>query len=96
MTPEEKKPIGVYVERMSVRIDAEGDYHQLGEFVSHVESMPQYVTIANAEITTENSGMMTAPAIGSGDDAGEPPKPVSQQYKIAVVVGLFNTVKDAL
>ena len=45
ITPEEKKATGQFLESISVRMEAEGNYHQLGEFVSRVENMSQFVKI---------------------------------------------------
>ena len=99
MTPDEKKAAGTYLERISVRIDAEGNYHQLADFVSRVENMKQMTRILGLEINSESG---SEPAIASGIAADVPANTIrnrvaqSQSYKVSVTVGQFGALKDAL
>ena len=59
--PEEGRLITEYLHQDSVRMDAEGNYHQLGEFVSRVENMTDFVKIVSVDIfedaAPEDSGV---------------------------------------
>jgi len=90
ITPDEKKLAGGgYLERISVRIEAEGNYHQLGEFVSRVESLEQYVKILAVDIDrTASAGVL--------DAAGGGARPKASIYKISLSVGLFSPTPGAL
>lgn len=92
MVPDEKKVTATYLEKIGVRIEAEGNYHQLGEFISRVENLEQFAKILNLDINTETGRDdvvalqdPTAPRIRSPKDSA---------YKISLVVGLFYPVKD--
>jgi Tfp pilus assembly protein PilO len=104
VTPDEQKSVvDGYIERSSIRIEAEGNYHQLGEFVSRVESLEQFVKILTVDINAGDSlGMDFAstqmgPASGQmgatpqiGGAAAQVRK--SGTYKIYLSVGLFSPV----
>ena len=95
ISPDEKKPAGDGFEYVPIRIDAEGNYHQLGEFVSRVENLSQTAKIMSVEIS----------AGGSFDDAdfgsltpGAAPfrsgRASSRAYKMSATVGFFSTIKE--
>lgn len=91
--PEEKRVTGA-VECMPIRIDAEGNYHQLGEFVSRVENLPQTAKIMNVDINAgsfddTDFGSLTPGAVPMRGRAGG-----SRAYKMSVSVGFFNTPKE--
>ena len=84
MVPDEKRTVVVYLEKIGVRIEAEGNYHQLGEFVSRVENLDQFAQIVLADINTETGT----------DSTVSPTAKKGNVYKISLVVGLFYPVKD--
>ena len=86
ITPEEKKPVSTYVDRILVRIDAEGNYHQLGEFVSHVENMTNFTKVLSVNINNNLSGPSPS---RFNKKTGE------DSYKMSANVGLFYLHKDA-
>ena len=45
IVPDEKRTVGRYAESILVRIDAEGNCHQLGEFVSRIEGLQSFSRI---------------------------------------------------
>ena len=94
ITPEEKKAVGSYLERVSVRIDAEGNYHQLAEFVSLVENMDSFVKIMNVNISA-GGGTDSDSDMGAASSA-RLKKGGANSCKISVNVGLFYAPKDAL
>ena len=92
IAPDEKKAVGAYLERVSVRIDAEGNYHQLGEFVSRVESMDSFVKILGVLINASPDTVIDS----SSGPSNRPKKAGANSYKISINVGLFYAPKDAL
>lgn len=90
--PEEPKKLGEYLERASVRIDAEGSYHQLGEFVSQVESLERYVKILSVDINAD-----TASKKLQGMPAASPSraKQAGNLYDISMSIALFSAQKAA-
>lgn len=91
ITPDEKKSAGGgYLERISVRIEAEGNYHQLGEFISRVENLEQYVKILTVDI---DRNLSEGPVVAVSGPAA---KPKASNYKISLSVGLFNPTPGAL
>ena len=89
MVPDEKKTVtATYLERVGVRIEAEGNYHQLGDFVSRVENLEQFSKILGLDINTEaergddfaGGAELAAARIRSSKD---------NSYKISLVVGLI-------
>ena len=101
MTPDETAPVGLYLQRVLVRIEADAGYHQLGEFVSRVESLDQFVKFVNVQINTEiteeplpSTGMPTpgGPAGVLQPKIGGSPR----SYRIALGIGFFYAQKDAL
>ena len=92
MVPDEKKVTANYLEKIGVKIDAEGNYHQLGEFVSRVESLEQFAKILNVDINTESDRDE-----GGAQEAGAAPRiraSKTNMYKISLVVGLFYPAQD--
>ncbi len=93
MVPEEKTVMATYLERVVVRIEMEGNYHQLGEFVSSVENLEQFAKIILVDIDTEFALLDDSRVLNTG----LPLRPRSSQsntYKISIAVGLFYPVKD--
>jgi Tfp pilus assembly protein PilO len=97
LTPVEKQLVGPYLEETSVQIDAEGFYHQLGQFVSRVESMKQVVRVLSLEISgnrgkdSESQSDFEGPIAPQRLQIKGP-----QKCKISLTVGLFYPQKDAL
>lgn len=92
MIPDEKSVAAVYLEKIGVKIEAEGNYHQLGDFVSRVENLEQFAKILYVEIDTESSR-----TDNNAERGGATPRIRSSginAYKILLVVGLFYPVKD--
>ena len=93
MVPDEKKITATYLEKINVKIEAEGNYHQLGEFVSRVENLEQFVKILSADINTETSrDDLNAPQDPAA--ALRARSPQNNTYKMSLVVGLFYPVQD--
>ena len=57
IVPEQPAKIGAGFEKLSVHIDAAGTYHELGEFVSQIESLKYLVKIAKVEMSTSRDAM---------------------------------------
>ena len=55
MAPAEATTVGAFLNYVSVRIDAVGNIHRLGEFASRIENMHRFVKIIGVEINTEDS-----------------------------------------
>ncbi len=91
VAPDEKKAVATYLEKVAVKIDAEGNYHQLGEFVSRVESLEPFVKIMSVSIDTEGgdeaegSGAVAAPRIRTSS---------GNTYRVSLDVGLFFPGKE--
>ena len=103
VAPEEKRALGTYFECAPVKIEAEGNYHQLGDFVSRVENLPEFVKILNVDIRRESSSeetMSNSPATGlkasAAADGIRARNGGQRLYKISVGVGFFYAQKDAL
>lgn len=92
MVPEERRLTAAYLEKIDVKIDAEGNFHQLGAFVSRIESLEQFVKIVQADINTE-SNVDSAENQESGG-AVRARSSRGNVYKISIVVGLFYPAKD--
>jgi Tfp pilus assembly protein PilO len=92
VVPEEEKTTAVYLKEIDVRIDAEGNYHQVGDFVSRVESLKQFAKITSVEINAD-AGAFTVDTLGTAA-APRGRSPRINAYKIALVVGLFYPAKD--
>lgn len=93
MIPEEKVVTAVYLEKIGVKIGAEGNYHQLGEFISRVENLEQFAKVINVFIDTEASREDT----GGQQDVGMAARTRASKnstYKISLVIGLFYPAKD--
>ena len=101
VAPEEKKPLGTYFECAPVRIEAEGNYHQLGDFVSRVENLPEFVKILSVEIKPESTSEGIFPSSSAGglknSGTGDSARNGGQHsYKISIEVGFFYAQKGAL
>ncbi len=92
MVPEEKKVTAVYLEKIGVKIDAEGNYHQLGEFISRVESLDQFAKIILVDIDKESN----IESYGQPEAGVARPNKSGRKngYNLSMVVGLFYPVKD--
>ena len=86
---DEKKAVGTSFEVAQVRIESEGNYHQLGDFVSRVENLPECVKILSVDIKADLSNNTADTVAGKGLRQ----KPV---YQINVGAGFFYGKKDAL
>ena len=96
--PEDAKKVGDYLDRVSVHIDAESDYHQLGEFVSRVESLDPYVKVLGLDINAEGGRAASTSMAGSPQSGavGRSGRPITDIYKISMSVGLFTPAAGAL
>lgn len=56
IVPEPPSKTGAGFERLSVRMDAEGTYHELGEFVSQIESLKYLAKIAKVDMSVQKAG----------------------------------------
>ncbi len=94
--PEEPGKATDLLERSSVRIEAEATYHQLGAFVSQLESLDSYVKLQIVEISTERdgAGQQSAPWQGTSPDASRKKNP--NICRISLSVGLFTPNAGAL
>ena len=90
--PEDTKNVGDYLEQTSVRIDAEGDFHQLGEFVSRVESLEPYIKMLSISINTETLPSLQQGPLGSAPIRGRRNFNV---YTINLSVGLISAAGTA-
>ncbi len=95
--PDAPKKVGEALERVAVRIDAESNYHELGEFVSRLESLELYLKIQNVEILaahTQNleATSMPTPATSVG---GARPRQSQSLYKISMSVAVFSSAAVA-
>ena len=89
INPDEKKSSSVdYFDRISVKIEAEGNFHQLGEFVSRVESLEQFIKILSIEIDKP----IQSSELGEGLEERPSNKP-GDIYNINLTVGLFGVAK---
>jgi hypothetical protein len=84
--PEDTKKIGDFLERHSVRIEAEGDFHELGEFVSRVESLDGYVKVLNVNINAEKGSMSSSGPMGPAPTRLAP----TNVYSITISIGVFS------
>ena len=86
IVPEAPVKIGAGFEKLSVHIDAEGTYHEFGEFVSQIESLKYLAKIAKVEMGTSKSGM----------DASAQSRLANGQNtaKIGMAVNLFYPSKE--
>ena len=95
--PEDPKKVGDFLDRTSVRIDAEANYHQLGAFISRVESLDAYVKILGVDINAEGNSL---PQATTTSPMGGAPAPRTRQetniYQISLSVGLFNPTQGTL
>ena len=89
ISPDDSKQIGTHLTQTSVRIDAEGNYHQLGEFVSRAESLEAYVKILGANITNDTMG--GGPQGPFGFQSSTRSKYADNVYNISLSVALFTT-----
>lgn len=89
--PEDPKRVGEYLDRTSVRIDAEGGYHQLGAFVSEVESLNAYVKILSLDINSEASSQQAVVGLAPGRA-----RQGSSVYNISLSVGLYTPAPGVL
>ena len=93
MVPEEKKITAVYLEEIDVRIDTEGSYHQLGEFVSRVENLQQFTKIVMVDVL--HAGPNTDAAYKLPVGVVPRARPSSNKIsRISMVVGVFYPAKD--
>ena len=91
--PEDPKKVGDYLEQTSVRIDAEGDYHQLGEFVSRVESLEPFIMMLSVSITTDTMPAYQQGPLGSSPNRGRRNINI---YTINLSVGLMSAAGGAV
>lgn len=83
--PEPVTKVGANFEKLSVRVDAEGSYHKLGEFVSRIENLKYLVKLARVEL-------------GNSKYSPEGSMPMSRGeglYKISLTVNLLYPSKEA-
>ena len=90
IVPEESKKVGDYLDRTSVRIEAEAGYHDLGEFVSRVENLEPLVKILELGIQIDDEEGVASP--GGFQAAARKPN----TYRVLMSVGLFAPVAGAL
>ncbi len=91
VTPDEQKMVvGGFLERTSIHIEAQGNYHELGEFVSQVESLEQLVKISRVDVTaaTFSSGMD-----GRGDGSA---RHSDATCRVVLSVGLLSPLAGIL
>ena len=97
MMPEEKITMGVYLERVMVRIEAEGNYHQVANFVSRIENMPQFGKVLGLDINLESSENISLAQRKVGlSDNGSIKSGLLKSYKFSIDVGFFSIQKGAL
>ena len=97
MMPEEKITMGIYLERVMVRIEAEGDYHQVADFVSRIENMPQFGKVLGLDINLESSENISLAQRKVGlSDNGSIKSGFLKSYKFSIDVGFFSIQKGAL
>lgn len=95
VTPEENRPVTEYLRQDSVRMDGEGGYHQLGEFISRVENMPDFVKILSVDIFEDasqegNSAFVSLPWGGPGLAAPAAQPRRNGLHRISVSTGFLS------
>ena len=95
VVPEEGRPVTEYLRQDSVRMDAEGSYHQLGEFVSRVENMSDLVKIVSVDIfedaPQEDGGIFAFPGGQPNPTApSAQPKKHNGLHRMSISAGFFN------
>ena len=87
ISPDDKKKMGEYLEAITVRIEEECTYHQLGAFMSRLESLDACVRILAVSVDTENHP-------GGGSSAGSSSSGMRKKdaglYSVSLIVGLFT------
>ncbi len=96
--PEEPVKVGELLERSSIRIDAESNYHQLGSFVSSLESLDPYIKILSVSIDAGSRGGEVQGTAGSWQGAGPTASNTKKGniYGISLSIGLFTPAAGAL
>ena len=97
VTPEEKAPLGFYLEKITLRIDAEGNYHQLAGFISKIESLESAAKILSVDIDLESpeNYALSSRSIGLNDN-GSIKSGQLKSYKMSISIGFFASQKDML
>lgn len=84
ISPDEKKVALSNVESMVIRIDSEGNYHQLAEFISLAESLKTHTRVSSVDINRDIVGDTTPSATGSVK---------SKAYKISLALTMYFGVR---
>ncbi len=89
ISPDEKKVSLSNIESMLIRIDAEGNYHQVSEFISLAESIKTHTRVATLEINREWG-------LSAADTPGAPSSEAtkSKTYKISLSLMVYFGMKD--
>lgn len=84
ISPDEKKVSLANIESMLIRIDSEGNYHQLAEFISLAESFKTHTRITSFEINRDS-----APDVTTGISTSARNK----TYKISLALTVYFGMK---
>ncbi len=90
--PEDPRRVAEYLNQTSVRIDAEGGYHELGEFVSQVENLTGYVKVLSLDINAESPSQQVQAAPGVARTRPQ----TTDVYNISLSVGVFTPLQGVL
>ncbi len=89
ISPEDRPNVQKEFQAMSFRVEAEGVYHDMGAFVSRIESMPYLINIGRAEISEQTDSLFVS-TDAAGRLAG------GKKYKIILSVNLLYPRKSAI
>ncbi len=85
VSPDEKKIALSNIESMVIRIDAEGNYHQLAAFISLAESLKTHTRVSSVEINREG-GVDSGPSVTGAVK--------SKAYKISLSLTVYFGARD--
>jgi Tfp pilus assembly protein PilO len=89
ISPDEQRKIGDHLLSIPVRVEAEATYHQLGEFVSQLESSEQFLKILNLSLqgsASQSQGQGGGPAVPDGLSRSER----RNDCKISMSIAVFS------
>ncbi len=85
ISPDEKKIVLSNIEGILVRIEAEGNYHQMAEFISQAESLKLHTRLTSLEINRDQVQDMTQGPTGTPINA--------KAYKISISLTVYFGTK---
>ena len=93
--PQQRHDIGNDLELLSARVEADADFHELGEFLSRLESAKSAFKVVQVEIEAvsdyENPGSEYTP---SGAGARRPESMKNKLYSVSLTLGVLGPTRN--